>query len=86
MRYSLDEARAEATRLAEAFVAAQPYAAAVRLRGAGPFSSAPRSASSRHSVEWLVMFGYVPPPGGVVDGDLLVSVNVETKGVEVLPF
>jgi hypothetical protein len=87
LRYSLTEAQAEATRRAEAFVAARPERDEFRLRGAHPDSLVPPSRASKHPVAWIVWFAPVPPDDGVIDGgELCVSVDLELGTVGLRPW
>jgi hypothetical protein len=83
LRYSLTEARAEATRRAEAFLAGRPDRDEFRLRGAHPDSLVPPSRASKHPVAWVVVYAPVPPEGGVIDGgELFVAVDLESGTVD----
>jgi len=84
LRFTRTEAEAEATRLASELVAVLPGASSVQCVGAYPDTTAPRSHSSKHPVNWSVVFKAPQPPGVVMDGgELFVTVNLETKVVAI---
>jgi hypothetical protein len=84
LRYTLDEARAEAERLAKSYVTNLSGCETLELFGSNPLLSAPRSNASKHPVQWLVSFRDPPPPDAVVDGgELILDVNVESKSVAI---
>ncbi|VTS06829.1 unnamed protein product [Tuwongella immobilis] len=87
LRYTLAEAREEATRRAEAFVADRPDRDQFRLRGARPDSLVPPSRASKHPVAWVVVYARIPPDGGVIDGgELFVAVDLERGTVGLRPW
>lgn len=82
LRYSRAEAETEATRRAEAFVAARPDCERFRFRGTFPDTAVPPSRASKHPVVWVATFQLVPENGDVIDGgELLVSVDLESGRV-----
>lgn len=82
LRYSLADAKQEAERLATEHVEKQGLWAGARLAHAAPSGHAPRSASSKHPVVWVVSFEFPRPNGLTVDGgELMFDVNIETKEV-----
>ena len=84
LRYSQEEAQAEATRRAEAFVAGRPDLAKWRHRGTHPDTLVPPSRASKHPVAWVAVFVPAPPDGGVIDGgELFVAVDLESGSVAV---
>jgi Tfp pilus assembly protein FimT len=86
IRYSHEQAQAEAIRRAEAFVADRPDRDEWRLRGSHPDTSVPPSHASKHAVAWIVLFAPVPPEGGVIDGgELFVAVDLESESVVLRP-
>ncbi len=87
LRYSLTEARAEATRRAEAFVADRHDREQWRLRGASPNPLVLPSRASKHPVAWLILFAPVPAEGVVIDGgELSVAVDLEAGTVSIGPW
>ncbi len=83
LRYSREQAQAEAIRRAEAFVTDRPDRDELRLSGAIPNTLVPPSQASKHPVAWFVLFAPVPPDGGVIDGgELCVAVDLESGSVE----
>ncbi len=81
LRYTLDEARAEAELLAKAHVASLPYGADFYLFNAQP-SLRHKSNSSKHPVVWSVTFLPQPEEGTTLDGgELTFDVDLETKTV-----
>lgn len=82
LRYSREEAQAEAVRWAKAFIAEWPDGGQWRFLRAFPNSLAPTSETSKHPVAWFVLFAPVPPEDGVVDGgELWVAVDLESGSV-----
>lgn len=78
VRYSLAEARAEATRRSAAFVAARPDRDEWRHFSTRPDPMAAPGRASKHPVAWIAWFAPVPPEGGVIDGgELRVAVDLE---------
>ncbi len=85
LRYSREEAQAEATRRAEAFVSGRPDRGKIRLRGTVPDLTKPPSHSSKHPVAWVAIFAPIPADGEVIDGgELEVAVDLESGLVELL--
>jgi hypothetical protein len=82
VRYSLAEARAEATRRAEAFVADRPDRDQWKLCGARPNTLVSPSRASKHPVAWVVMYSPVPPDGG----EMFVAVDLELSTVGLRPW
>jgi hypothetical protein len=84
LRFTREQARAEASRRAAEFVSARPTFAGARLRGAYPDTTVPRSHSCKHPVAWVAVFAFDPPGGTVMDGgELFVSVDLESGAVAV---
>ncbi len=82
LRYTLEEARAEATRRAEAFVSDRADRDQWLLRGAAPNTLVPPSRASKHPVAWVVIYAPVPPEGEAIDGgELFVAVDLERDTV-----
>ncbi|MCE9560864.1 MAG: hypothetical protein K8U57_02305 [Planctomycetes bacterium] len=82
LRYSREEAQAEAVRRAEAFVADRADCDEWRLRMAFPNTLLSPSQASKHPVAWFVLFAPVPPEGGVIDGgEMCVAVDLESGSV-----
>ncbi len=82
LRYSRDEARSEAIRRAEAFVAERDDRDEWRLRMAFPNTLVPPSQASKHPVAWLVLFAPIPAEGEVIDGgELFVAFDLESGTV-----
>lgn len=80
LRYSRAEAQAEATRRAEAFVAARPDRDQWRHRGTVPNTLVP-SRTSKHSVAWVAVFA--SQEGRVEGGELFVAVDLASGSVTV---
>lgn len=78
IRLTRQQAQEEAARLAVEYVATLPQADTLRLRGGFPDTTEPQSKSSKHRLKWIVMFEYIPPEGGAVDGEFMVSVDLES--------
>jgi hypothetical protein len=74
---------AEATRLAKAFVDTLPNARSARCLGAHPDTFAPKSSSSKFPIVWTVAFVFHPPEVVADGGELLVSVNLDTRSIAV---
>ena len=83
LRFSRDEAEAEATRRARSLVAGLPGASSARCKGAVPDPSAPRSRRAKPPVAWLVAFVFHPPEVIMDGGELWVAVNLETEAVAI---
>jgi hypothetical protein len=84
LRFTREEAEAEAMRRASEFVSVLPGASTDQCVGAYPDTTAMRSRSSKHPVAWLVVFKTPLPPGVVMDsGELFVTVNLETNVVAI---
>jgi hypothetical protein len=78
LRYSLVEAQAEATRLAEALIADQPGRDQLRHQGTFPDTTVPLSRRSKHPVAWIAVFTPVLAGASTLDGgELLVAVDLE---------
>lgn len=87
VRYSLAEAKAEATRRAAEFVASRPDANEWRHISTGPDNFGPPRSSSKHPVAWIAMYAPIPPDGSVIDGgELFVIVDLEFGTVGPLDF
>jgi hypothetical protein len=87
LRYTPEQAEAEAKRLAESYVAQLQNVDGYILRRAIPNGHAPKSASTKLPVEWHAVFTREYPEGVVVDGgELVVGVNIETKDAKLSPF
>jgi hypothetical protein len=83
LRYSREEAEAEAIRRAAEFVAKRSDARSWQNPRAMPNPLVPRSKASKHPVTWLVLFPPVLPDGGAIDGgELFVDVDLEANTVE----
>ncbi|WP_145098554.1 hypothetical protein [Anatilimnocola aggregata] len=80
LRYSFPEAQAEAVRLATEYIRQQPKMEGARL-GAQPNKVAPKSATSKIPVMWVVVVVFHPPDVVMDGGDLVLDVNIETKEV-----
>jgi hypothetical protein len=86
LRYTRAEAEVEAARLATEYVQALPDVDGVRLHHVSPVNSAPKSNASKLPVVWSAMFVFPSPAGAVVDGgELIVTINIETKAVTPFP-
>ena len=83
LRFTREEAEAEATRQATELVAGLPGASSARCKGAVPNPSAPRSRSTKHPVAWLVAFVFHPPEVIMDGGELWVAVNLGTGAVAI---
>jgi hypothetical protein len=83
LRFTREEAEAEATRLAIEFVAGLPGAASGRCTRTYPDSMAPTSRSSKHPVAWVVVFIFHPLEVRMDGGELFVTVDLETKAVAI---
>jgi len=82
LRYTRAEAEAEAARLATGYVQALPDAGDAKLHHVSPANFAPMSNASKFPVIWSAVFVFPTPAGATVDGgELIVTVNVETKVV-----
>ncbi len=78
LRFTREEAAAEATRRATEFVAGLPGGESGRCTGAFPDPFAIRSRNTKHPVSWVVRFVFHPPEVIQDGGDLLIAVNLET--------
>lgn len=84
LRFTREEAEAEAIRLATEFVAGVPGAESYQCQKASPDKRQPKNLCSKHPIYWLVTFVPPPEPGVVIDGgELFVSVDLETKTVAI---
>jgi hypothetical protein len=84
LRFTREQAQAEASRRAAEFVSARFTYAGAQLRGTYPDTAVPRSRSSKHPVAWVAVFAFDPPGGAVMDGgELFVSVDLESGVVAV---
>jgi hypothetical protein len=81
LRLTREQAAAEATRRATAFIATLPISLSARCIGARPDTLAPRSNASKFPVVWSVGFVFHPPEVVMEGGELFVSVNLETESV-----
>src|SRR5262245_29378299 len=80
LRYTPEQAEAEAKRLAEAYVAQLQNVDGYIFRRAWADGHAAKSPSTKLPVVWHAMFSRDYPEGVVVDGgELVVVVNIETK-------
>jgi hypothetical protein len=80
LRYTRAEAEAEAARLATEYVRTLPDAGDAKLQHVSPGVRAPKSNASKFPVIWSATFVFPAPAGAIVDGgELIVTVNVETK-------
>jgi len=87
LRFTPEQAEAEAKRLAEAYVERSPNAKGYRFRRAGADQHAPKSESTKLPVIWHAMFARDYSEGVVVDGgELVVVVNIETGEAELSQF
>jgi hypothetical protein len=84
LRYSLVEAEAEATRLAEAFVATRSDRDQLRHRGTIPDATVAPNRNSKHPVAWVAVFAPVLAGESTMDGgELFVAVDLEYGSVNV---
>lgn len=84
LRFTREEAEAEASRRAAEFVAQLPRCEFMRQQGVYPDTTVVRSHSSKHPVAWVVVFAYEPGEGAVMDGgELIVTVDLESGVVAV---
>jgi len=82
LRFSREEAEAEARRLATEFVSCLPGVERLQCRSAMPDGLEPKSSASKHPVAWIVVFAPCQSHEVVMDGgELFVKVNIETKAV-----
>lgn len=82
LRFTLEEARGEAERLAIEYVKKMPNTEKARMiHGAAPSLSEPKSSASKFPVIWSVAFVFHPPDVVMDGGELIVRVNIETKEV-----
>jgi hypothetical protein len=82
-RFTIDEAKAEAIRLATEFKQTVPKSEEYRFSHAIPYDSAAKSGKT--PAVWLGVFT-CQPPGEVVDGgELIIRVNVQKKSAELCP-
>jgi len=82
LRYTLVEAKEEATRRAMEFVAGRVDRDRLLHRQTHPLSSAARSRASKHPMVWWVSFAPIQQEGTVTDGgEVIVEVNLETNSV-----
>jgi hypothetical protein len=79
LRFTREEAEAEATRLATEFVSGMAGAECARCLGAFPDRMMPKTSSSKHPVVWVVAFVFHPPDVIVDGGEIFVTVNLQTK-------
>lgn len=87
LRFSRAEAQDEGTKRAVAFVADRPDWDQLRHRGTFPDRLVPSSRASKHPVAWVVVFAWVPPDGGVIDGgEIFVAVDLESGSVGIREF
>jgi hypothetical protein len=84
LRFTREEAEAEAKRLAEEYVAELPGLTPTRFVRTYPDRTVPRSGDSKHPVTWVALFEFSHAPGEVVDGgELFVVVNLATKAASI---
>jgi hypothetical protein len=81
LRFTREEAEAEATRLATEYVRGLPGAESMRCVRAHPDSMAPKSRTSKHPVVWKVVFVFHDSTVLMDGGELFVSVDLETEAV-----
>ncbi len=87
IRYTPEQAEAEAKRLAESYVGRLQNADGYIFRRAIANGHAPKSPSTKLPVVWHAVFTRNYPEGVVVDGgELIVVVNIETKDANLSPF
>ena len=87
LRYTLAEAKEEATRRAIKFIAGRSDRDSFLYRGTYPDSFALRSQASKHPVAWTVVFAPRPKEGEIIDGgELIVDVNLESGSVAFSQF
>lgn len=82
MHISKEEAEAEAMRIAKAFVAASipvgsPWA--WECIGALPDVLSPGYKRRKTVIKWTAIVRWIPEGGGILDGESIVKVNIETK-------
>ena len=82
-RINPEEAKRRAEALAMAYARAASPSVPFRSAHAAPVRGAAASASTKVPVEWSVSLHW-SRPGEVIDGPLLVTVNIETEVVTVL--
>lgn len=85
LRYTLSQAKEEATRLATEYAQRQPWFSQARIKGTVPIASAPKSGSSKFPVMWSVVFVFHDPDIIMDGGELFLDVNIETKDVKPWP-
>jgi hypothetical protein len=78
--FTLDEAKAEAIRLATEFKQTIPRSEQHRLSHAIPADSA--ATSGKIPTDWLVVFTWQPPDAVVDGGELFVRANIEQQSAE----
>jgi hypothetical protein len=83
LRFTIAEAEREATRLATEFVAGLPDTEAARCIGTVPDPFAQKSARTKHPTVWIVTFVFHTPDVVVDGGELSVTVDLETRAVEI---
>jgi hypothetical protein len=87
LRYTPEQAEAEAKRLAESYVARLQNVDGYIFRRAIANGHVPKSPATKLPVVWHAVFTRDYPRGVVVDGgELVVVVNIETKDVQLSPF
>ena len=87
LRCTLEQAKAEAIRMATEFLQTTPAATTHRFFNAAPDDSPPKVDSGKIPAVWLVMFSWIPSDGEVIDGgEVFVRVNIQTKNVEYCDF
>jgi hypothetical protein len=87
LRCTLEQAKAEAIRMASEFLQTTPAATTHRFVNARPDNSSPKVDSGKIPAVWLVMFSWSPSNGEVIDGgEVFIRVNVQTKNVEYRHF
>jgi hypothetical protein len=84
IRFTRQQAHAEASRRAEQFVAGLSNCANLRLRGCIPDSRVPQSRSSKHPLAWVAVFAMGSIEDCVIDGgELFITVDLESSAVAV---
>jgi hypothetical protein len=83
LRCTLDEAKAEAIRLATQLKQTVPKSEEHGFSHAIPDSSAAKSG--KIPTVWLVVFTWQPPDAAVDGGELIIRVNVQNQSAELCP-
>lgn len=82
LRCSREEAKLEAIRIAEEFVARRPDAHNHRILGAHPDDDAHQVGSGKTPAVWIVTFQWHIPGCTMDGGELFVRVNVQKRHAE----